>query len=694
MKKRILTKLFALLLIGGMFACSDDDNANTNADNPSPEEFNITSGYTGVTFDQEAVILGVRGKDASDMRVSLMYLLSNMKQQVTDNTKLLIVPELSSEYEKAIKTVYENGGVIGVTNPSQAQISKWFETVDWNEGFMPDNVDDALMFSFGKGFHCCVVYGPNNKDIFVDSADVANMPDKDSEGFIFKPMLEAQENEGEVTYDGEASSGTADGTDEVVDLDNSKYPDVYTYLSAWIDNVNKSFSEKDVVDEEETAMVKQFISQKITRANGDGGTSQNDVSVMFSKYPYSTVLPFSASKFIRQVIWSDPDSIRGEGTVSLNLNIYQIHCYDESSSPGDYYLINMSAALASDKMYRGKWVNKHGWIWDRLCGLYAKSFTVDCLPWNSVKDEPYYSDEVATIGTPSPETTVGQTKYTTGSSFGLGLGFSVSAGKNNKKNEQNQPIGGNFLSAGVTVSGGWTWTDSKSRQISDTDISNLSGYYVINGKPQSISRVGWKMTFNNLPKFQYSQYRGFNEGNSQTYRSTNYLDASWIWYAKNPRDYSTESPISIKVRTQASYGALSWYTSKADLIDLTFNDIACLEYTFKLMPFSRDKCASIELQNDFTDGTIITSVDVFRFVDKEKEKIEADSVKVWSTASNLEPGKSVTTSAFTITDKYMIYFTTSNGKKYKYDSYDFMQLQFGLPNTVYSSADFKETSND
>ncbi len=685
MKKGFLTKVLMCLLVGSMFACSDDDKDNVDANSPTPDEFNLSTGETGITFDQEAVILGVGGNGASEMRVSFMYLLTNMKQQVTDNTKLLIVPELSKEYEEAIKTVYENGGIVGVTNPSQTQITKWFEEVDWDNGFMPGNVDDALMFSFGQGFHCCVVYGPDNKDIFVDAADAAKMPDKDSEGFIFKPLLEAQEPE--VKDEVSSTDGKSDGTDVVVDLDNSKYPDVYTYLSAWVNEVNKSFSEKDVDDEEETAKVKQFISQKLTRANSDGGKSSDDVSAMFSKYPYSTVLPFSASKYIRQVLWSDPDSIRGEGTVSLNLNIYQIHCYDESSSAGDYYLINMSAALASDKMYRGKWVNTHGGVWNRLCGLYAKSFTVDCLPWNSATDEPYYSDDVATLNSPSPETSVGQTEYITSSSFSLGLDFSVSAGKNFKKDKDNQPVGGNFLTAGVTISGGWSWTDSKKRQISDTDIGNISGYYVINGQPQSISRVGWKMIFNNLPQFQYSQSRGFNEGNSQTYRSTNYLDASWIWYARNARDYSTESPISIKIRTQASYGAMSWLSTKADLIDLTFNDIACLEYTFKLMPFSRDKCATIDLQNDFTDGTVITSVSVYKLGGKEDEK-------VWSTNSNLEPGKTVTTCALKITDKYKVKFTTSAGKEYQYDTYDTMEPQFGQANTIYSSADFKVVTNE
>lgn len=669
-KKVFLAKMFAILLGCGLVACSDDDNKENAANNPTPDDFNINSAETGVTFDQEAVIRGVSGDNASEMLVSLIYMFNNVKANVTDSTKLLIVPELSSKYEKDITTVYENGGIIGVTNPSQAQISTWFEKVGWDNGFMPSEVDDALMFSFGNGFHCCVVYDPDNDDVAVDSADVANMLDKDSEGFIFKSLLEAQ---AAVVAEDVANDDGTNRKDTWTDYDSSMYPDVYTYLSAWVETVNKSLSERNVAKAEDTTRVEQFLAQVETRANS--GTSNNDVSQLFSKYNYSVVLPFSANEEIRHVALSDPDRIQGEGAVSLNLNIYQIHCYEGAPGAGDYYLINLSAGLASDKMYRGKWVNTHGGVHTRLCGYFAKSFTVDCIPWNKNTNAPYYSDEVETIGAPSPETTVGETVYTTGSSVSLNTTLSLSLGYNLDKDK-------GYGNGGGTVSAGWSWTDKKSRTISDTDISNLSGYYVINGQPQPICRVGWKMQFNNLPYFQWSQTCGINEGSSQTYRSTNYLESSWVWYKKNVSDGSTENPISVKIRTQSNYGTLSFFTTKADLKEISFNKFGNFDYVFDLKPFSRDKCGVLNIENDFEDGTTITAVRIYYL----KNGTLGDLA--WSTKNNIVPGKSVSSAALKISEPYMIYLDTNTGKRYIYRKEKGKNIEFGLDNTVYSSIDF------
>ena len=669
-----LTGMFALLLMGSLFACSDDNDDEVSINTPSAEEFNINDGGTGVTFDQEAVIVGVNGDDASDIGISLMYLLTDIQSKVTENTKLLIVPELSSKYETAIKTVYNNGGVVGVTNPSQSQISEWFEAVDLGEGFIPKNVDDALMFSFGKGFHCCVVYGPDNKAVAVDSLAASKMIDKDSEDFIFKPLLEKEE---QVVAEDVSNRTSSDGSDVWTDYETSKYPEVYSYLSSWVRSVNKSFEEKDVVTEEEADAVKRLFAQ--TR----GEKAANDVSTLFAKYPYSIVLSFDANEEIREVLWSDADRIKGHGAVSIDLNIYQIHCYDEAPGAGDYYLVSMSAGLQSEDMYRGKWVNKHGGVWTRLCGYYAKSFAVDCIPWNYSTDAPYTNEDVETIGSTSPETTVGQTVYTTSSSFSLNIGGSVSAGKNLKDD------GGKFLNGGVTVSGGWSWTDSKSREISDTDISNTSGFYAINGIARPISKVGWKMTFNNLPYFQWSQSCGINEGNSQTYRSTNYLDANWIWHAKNVKDNVRSQILCIKVRTQATYGTLSFFTTKSDLKEKTFNKFGAFEHVFFLEPISHDRCGTLTIENDFEDDTAITSIQVYKY----ESSFYVTPKLVWSTSNTVIPGKSVTTSALKTADTYVIYFTTNTGKKYKYSKKSTGKtIELGAENYVYSSTDFEDVT--
>ena len=198
------------------------------------------------------------------------------------------------------------------------------------------------------------------------------------------------------------------------------------------------------------------------------------------------------------------------------------------------------------------------------------------------------------------------------------------------------------------------------------------------------------MRFNNLPYFQWSQSCGINEGSSQTYRSTNYLDASWIWHAKNVKDNSKTGTIGIKVRTQASYGTLSFFTTKADLDEKTFNKFGNFEHVFFMKSFSHERCGTLDIENDFEDGTAITSVEIYKIVSElNPHKL------VWSSQNTIVPGKSITSAALNTADTYMIFFKTNTGKTYKYSKKSTGKtIELGSNNIVYSSIDFEEINKN
>ena len=654
--KNFLTKLFAILFIFGMCACSDDNDGVVSV--PSSADFNINRADPGVTFKQEAVIMGVNGNDAKNVAISLCYLLPNMTQTVTENTKLLIVPELSKEYEKEITTVYENGGVVAVTDPSQEQLTKWFDAYDWESGIVPGNVDNALMFSFSKGFHCCLVYGPDDNSVLVDSTSTSSTSDQES------------------TTTGTKSD---DGVEYIwIDFQNPKYPEVYNYLSSWIDVVNKDF-EKIGITEDEANSVKQQFLQK-TRSGDSDDENMKDVSEVFARYPYSIIAPFTANSLVRWLAGgSDPDIIKGTGAVTVSFNIYQIHCYEDQPGAGDYYLINMTAGLASADMYKGKWWNQHSGTYVRICGLYAKEFAITCSPYHQTNSStgfriPYSTDEVELLETPKPLTTVGKTQYDDSFTFGIDASLSVSGGVN--------VMMAPYFEIKPSISFGWKWSEKTVRSISDTDIRNISGATSINGT--TVSAVGWRMLFNNLPEFQWSQDYGFNEGNSLTYRSTNYLHANWVWHHKGVKDNSTQDPIAIRVRTMATYGAMSFISTEADLQQKLFN-YGCIDHIINLKPFSRDRCGTITLENNFTDNTAITEIQIYK-----KNSDGSDGDLVWSTDNTLKTGKKVTTSALRVADKYQIYFDTNKGKRYKYSTYSALEIEIGMDNNIYSNINFTE----
>ena len=648
-----LTKLFATLFVFSMWACSDDDD-DIIVSTPSSVDFNINRSTPNVTFDKEAVVMGVNGDDALNVAISLCYLIPNFTAEVTENTKLLIVPELSQEYEKEITTVYNNGGVIAVTDPSQDQLTKWFDANDWESGIVPANVDDALIFSFSNGFHCCLVYGPDDKNVIVDTT-----ADNDT--------VEQESSTNADTSD--------DGVEYIwIDFQNPQYPEVYNYLSPWIDVVNKDFEKAGITEDEAESVKQQFLQ---TRA--DDSSQMLDVSQVFARYPYSIIAPFTANAMVRWLAGnSNPDVIKGTGAVTVSFNIYQIHCYEDQPGAGDYYLVNMTAGLASADMYKGKWWNQHSGTYVRICGLYAKEFAVVCMPYHqpskTVMLAPYSSKDVELLETPKPLTTVGKTQYDDSFTFGVDASLSVSGGTNVLLTP--------YFEVKPSISLGWKWTESTVRGISDTDIRNISGATTVNGT--TVSTVGWRMLFNNLPQFQWSQDYGFNEGNSLTYRSTNYLHANWVWHQKDVKDDSTEDPITIRVQTEATYGAMSFISTESDLQEKTFR-YGCIDHYINLKPFSRDRCGTITLENNFTDKTAITEIEIYK-----KKSDGSDGDLVWSTDNTLKPTKKVTTPALRVADKYIVYFTTNTGKKYKYSTYPALTIELGMANNIYSKVNFTE----
>lgn len=665
--------LFAAFMMA-VFICGCSDNTTDNGggfSQPSREEINIDGAETEASFNGETVILGVGSKDAADIQQSLLQLCPNVGTEVTANTKLLVLPELSKKYEKEITTVYDNGGIIAILHPAYDKIKSWFDAQNWNATLVSHKIDDALLFSFANQYHCCIVENDGEDDVQVSKDDAMNMADKNSDDFFFKDLLNDEEELVEDKVD------NTQGEEIFTDYQDKKYNKYYTYFSSWVNVMNNDIKERSN-DEKKIEKARQLFQKQMSRADDAPSSQVQDVSALFTRYAYSDVITFTANERVRKLPGSKPDSIRGgSGAVTLGFNIYQIHCYESSPTPGDYYLVELDAALASDNMYKGKWWNLHGGTYVRICGFYAKDFTVECIPWNNKENKPYSFQNVELVGESKPSTVNGATSYTNDFTFNVGASASISAG-GEFGTEVKKAVEGK-----AKLSMGWSWTESDTRTISDTDIANLSGAYT--GYPGiTASKVAYKLVFNNLPKYKWAESYGFYEGNSQTYRSTNNIHGVWVWHDKNAKDDSDADPIGILVRTKATYGAMSFVSLKTDLKTFEFNKYGAAEFKFQLKPFCRDKCGVINIENDFVkDQTSIASIEIYTVKNGKQ-----DSEPIWQTRNTLKPGNKVSSSALKIADCYMIYFTTINGDKYKYSTYPTKEIELGFDNTVYASENF------
>lgn len=76
----------------------------------------------------------------------------------------------------------------------------------------------------------------------------------------------------------------------------------------------------------------------------------------------------------------ETDYIEGSGAINVSFDIYQVHCYEGQAGSGDYYIVNMSSSVSNNDMYKGRWSNRHGGTYVRICGFYGKAFAMECIP--------------------------------------------------------------------------------------------------------------------------------------------------------------------------------------------------------------------------------------------------------------------------------------------------------------------------
>lgn len=643
-----------------LYSCNDDEKT-VSQEVPTDDEVNLHSPEMELDFELQTAILGLETQHVADILLAMHQLVPSHTTTVDDNTRLLLVPSLSEQFEDEITKVYHQGGIIAVADPDEDNFKQWFEQHGWLEcGLESPHFEHALLYSFGNGIHSHTIFEPNHKAISVEKDDLEDMEDYGDEDFFF-----AQDEEGVeyVAGDDEYTEYESDfETSFVEDPISDLYPSLYSWLSLMYDDYERA---------------------EDTQTRSRGNSKADDVSAQFQAFPYSFTYPYEVTQVVRQLPFSSPDIISGNGSMSASFSIYQIHCFEGEYGAGDYYLVDMTASVANSDMYKGKWWNRHLGTYVRICGFYGKSLEVECTPMKKEGNtfRPYSDSEVyfPNGNQPSPKTTIGSTTYQTSTSFGLSASASVTAGyksgwtKGDSLSMANPTVGAS-LSAQASISANWEWSKSESREVSDTDIENN---YVGN-------QVRYKLVFNNLPKFEWSSKRGFNEGGSRTYRATSELRASWVWFVPNVPDDSSVEPMHIRVRMQPTYGSKTFVSTAADLETKTYRfEQSNAEFMIPLNTFIREKCGNVVINNDF-ENTSIKEFSIYRINENKKEEL------LFINRETLKPGQSRTSPALKYADKHIIYYTTVEGDVYRYSAYDNVYLKPGDSVQIYTSTDFKK----
>lgn len=349
------------------------------------------------------------------------------------------------------------------------------------------------------------------------------------------------------------------------------------------------------------AMISAMLSD-YTRHVNNGGNADKDTGLPnmenFAAYQhFLETRTFPVSRTFRQLLFSDADVFSGSFSMSAAYDIYMVHVYEGEPGAGDYYGVKMTASIANANMWKGKGWNIHGGTYVRWCGAYCKNFIVEShlIPNYSADDKSWMEDTSDRImfpagAYPSPSTTNGSTIVEDKNSFSLKLSQSVGGAKNTKGS-------GGKLDFGFSE--GWEWSHSEKREIKDVDVVN---------ETKNGNWARWRLQFNNLPEFQWSQEYGFNIKNNQAARGTMDIQTSWMWYDKNGKDNEDREPYTLCTWMYGEYAHQSFITTKADLNEIVMSDSK--RFITKLSKMVNTTAGRLKIVNNMPDGMTISNIKV------------------------------------------------------------------------------------
>ena len=416
-----------------------------------------------------------------------------------------------------------------------------------------------------------------------------------------------------------------------------------------------------------SSMLTDFTSRITAGGDDDGDTKR--LEDFAGHYHEAVSKNFIVHQNFREIIFSDPDVLKGSISLTAIYDIYMAHVYEGEPGEGDYYGVKMSASVASAGLWKGKGWNTHGGVYVRWCGAYCKHFTVEShlISGNDWNEDTSDRIMFTAGGVPSPNTTVGQTEYEDYNSFSLNLSESVSAGKGSEGSKKSKSI-----EAKVEVSQGWTWSHDEKRNLSDVDIIN---------ETKNANWPRWTLQFNNLPEFQWTQDYGFNPKNNLAARGTMILNGSWLWYDKSGKDNQDRDPYTMCTYLTATHEIQSFITTKADLDATEVKKEG--KFTFKLPKMTNTTAGSLKLKNDLPDGMTLSTVEV----------TDAATGELVTEFRNTIPNGGEETLGYL--NSNLEYQVTFKGKKngeeartYKYTLHPTVILTHKQATTLYAASDF------
>lgn len=252
--------------------------------------------------------------------------------------------------------------------------------------------------------------------------------------------------------------------------------------------------------------------------------------------------------------------ISGKGQVSVTYSVIPLYVHQaEEKASGEYYIVDATVSIASKDMYTPptsfKFDNSNKSY--TYCGLYLKGFDVQA----TLKRTDGAAESVSFDRFPAPETTISSTTYTSGVTWGI-----------------NGVVSGGEKGVGGTVEASFSYTSSKTRNISDLTINNYC---------ERTGLVSYKVSVNNLPQRA-------SEAAPAISHSTLDFHFSWVWYLPNVKanDEKTRYVMNLSVANLTYEGIGSFNQTKVTEV------FPSIQKELKLPVPNRILSGSVDIEND------------------------------------------------------------------------------------------------
>jgi len=249
----------------------------------------------------------------------------------------------------------------------------------------------------------------------------------------------------------------------------------------------------------------------------------------------------------------------GYGGIRVATNVWYFYSFsDNANISGDYYLIQSSVTAENKGLWRPKYYY-HGWEKVFVIGYFMTKMDVDYRLCDWV--EPQFPN-TGDLGNPSPGTTIGQTVYSHGFSWGLNGSVSVSTSKGVTPQ-------GPSASESLTGTVGFNVQFSKSEQEKYSDIN------IMNDSDGSKGYVTYSYQVCNFhPGTNWDKEKERLKGNGYPVVSWSNMDThtSWLWRVPKGThgdkgqhivQDGSDTEFDIQVTVVPKYGTNHWWRAQA-----------------------------------------------------------------------------------------------------------------------------------